>query len=76
MSYGVNGFATKSKLVEAVRLGTKDVYFFDTSMFNPTDYHVSDLPEGKSINVVGPDVYHKRNWYATVSKKDGKVRVS
>lgn len=76
MSHGVSGFATKSALKTAVQDGKKDVYFFDTSIYNPTDYHVSDLPEGKSITVVGPDVYHKRSWYATVTNKGGKVRVS
>ncbi len=65
MSYGtVRPFKTKKALREAVEAeGADKVSVFGTSVFgNETALTVAGLRPTDII--VGPDVYHKRSWYA------------
>lgn len=76
MSFGVRGFKTKTEFRVAVESGAKDVYLSDTSLFADNGKFVSQVEEGERIGpVVGPDVYHNRKWYATVTRKGGKLKV-
>jgi len=64
MSYGVRGYKTKKALKEAIAShGADNVEVFGTSAFgNENACTVAQLRD--SDVVVGPDVYHKRSWYA------------
>jgi hypothetical protein len=62
-------FKTKKALKEA-----PVVSLSNTSMFGGFSGWASDAPDGTYI-VVGPTAYLRR-WYATVTVKDGKVKVS
>ena len=65
---GVSGYKTKKDLKAAVG---KSLCYVETSMFG-----LEYTPDGKFC-VVGPCAYTKRNWYATVTMKDGRIlRVS
>jgi hypothetical protein len=76
---------TKAKLKELVRtaqeLEADEVVFFDqTSIVHdgglPGTITLNDLKPGTVLVVVGPDPYTRRNWYANVERKNGKVKVS
>ena len=73
---GARGFATKKALKDAARDG-RPISLYSTSLFGSPFYgDASELPDGLTFNVVGPDPYTRRNWYASVSRKsDGKVTV-
>jgi hypothetical protein len=46
-----------------------------TSIFgNEYEGHVDTMPDGV-VHFVGPDPYTKRNFYGTITKRDGKVTV-
>lgn len=67
---------TKKALKEAVAK-TPDLLDFDATSFEgPAMYQVKDLTPGLRLQVVGPDPYSKRSWYATVELKGGRVVVS
>lgn len=37
----------------------------------------NEIPSGVKVDVVGPDVYNDRRWYATIERKpDGTLKVS
>jgi hypothetical protein len=61
---GVYGYKFKKDLKAAVG---KPLKFVETSAFGP-EYK----PNGK-LTVVGPDAYNKRDWYATVTMKEGLI---
>lgn len=61
---GVTGYKTKKQLKESVG---KPLRYVETSMFG-NEYK----PDGENV-VVGPDAYNARNWYATVTLKDGII---
>ena len=57
-------YKTKKELKESVG---KNLSYVETSLFGE-EYR----PNG-SFNVVGPDAYNNRKWYATVVMKDGII---
>jgi hypothetical protein len=73
---------TKKALKEAVKADPSEVVFYPTAAewFGEAtrwEGRVSEVPEGVSLSVCGPDPYTSRRWYAQVSRsKDGKVKVS
>lgn len=58
-------YPTKKSLKESIG---KPLRYVETSMFGQ-EYK----PNG-TLTVVGPDPYTKRDWYATVTMKDGKIQ--
>lgn len=70
MSFGtVDPFKTKKALREAVaQRGAENVRVEDTSMFdNKGVVSIASLV-GTSADIVGPDVYNNRAWYASVRR--------
>lgn len=79
VNVGVNApyCATKKALREAVKGDPARVLVYGTSVFGPQfGGAVSDLPEGTSLSVVGPDPYNNRRWYATIERRNGRIVVS
>lgn len=72
-----SGKKTKAALKAAIKDDPGEVYLFDTSAFGSKfSGSAKMLPPNISFNVVGPDPYSNRSWYATVYKgRDGVVRV-
>lgn len=74
---------TKKALKDAVQRyndGQDDAVGFDqTSMVQseavPGLAMCADLKEGTIMSVVGPDPYSKRSWYASVERKNGRIKV-
>ena len=64
MMMGVYGYKTKKSLKESVG---KPFQYVETSLFGE-----EFKPNGDNT-VVGPDAYSKRDWYATVTCKDGII---
>ena len=66
--------ATKKALRETVAAG-EWVALEATSMFGD-EYGgpLDDAPDG-TYTVVGPDPHRDRKWYATITKRDGKITV-
>lgn len=77
MAHGIfiDGRRPKSKkqLKEAVAENPASVRFENTSMHGGSDHGVDDAPDG--LTFVGPDPYTKRNFYGSISRKNGKVSV-
>jgi hypothetical protein len=73
-----SGNQTKKRLKEAVREDPMRVQLYGTSsMGSQFNGAASELPVGMTFNVVGPDPYTKRTWYASVKHgPGGKVVVS
>ena len=67
--------ASKKAFREAVQADADNCWLEATSVFGD-EYSgtVADAPSG-TYSVVGPDPYRDRRWYATVTKRDGKVTV-
>ncbi len=66
---GCEGFKTKSALKIAVKSDPSAVYFYCTSPLGQTfNGKVSDMPEGVTLQVVGPDPYNNRSWYASIKR--------
>lgn len=61
---GIEGFRTKKELKAAVGQVPN---FIETSMFGP------EFKGDGRYTVVGPDPYSKRDWYATVTVRDGRI---
>lgn len=73
----VNGIRPKSKkaLREAMAADPSTVSFDRTAIgFDGSGYQAP--AEGISIQVTGPDPYNDRRWYATVTVKNGVIKVS
>lgn len=77
MSFGVNKlFKSKKAFKEAVEAGHR-LWLTDTSIFADNSIRVQDIAEGQKVGpVVGPDVYRDRRWYATVTRKNGVLKVT
>lgn len=58
-------YKTKKELKAAIG---KPLDYIETSMFGP------QYKENGQIAVVGPDPYHKRSWYATVTMENGLIK--
>jgi hypothetical protein len=70
---------TKKLLKTLLMADESSVIFDQTSMFDngyQQDLEVNDIKDGDMLVVVGPDPFSKRNWYANVGWKNGKVVVS
>ena len=61
---GVQGYKLKKDLKASVG---KSLNYIETSAFG------SEYKKNGTFPVVGPDAYTKRDWYATVTMKDGLV---
>jgi hypothetical protein len=57
---------TKAALKAAIKEDPSKVYLNSTSAFGGFSGYASDLPSGVTFNVVGPDPYTDRRWYASV----------
>jgi hypothetical protein len=69
---------SKKALREAVANDPQSVFFDGTSFLGPQfDGRPSDIPEGVTLTVTGPDPYTLRRWYASVTRDaaTGKVTV-
>ncbi len=70
----------KKRLREALAADLKSVEFDQTSTLGhpdfPASFTVDILPDRIKLTVVLPDPYTDRRYYATVEKKNGKVKVS
>ncbi len=80
MSYGAHVHdsrpKTKKMLKQAVADNPARVHLDTTSMFGGFAGRLDRAPAGR-YDVVGPDPYTKRNWYATVEvRPDGTIKVS
>jgi hypothetical protein len=61
------GRRTKKALKTLIETDASKVYLYATSSMGPQfSGKASDLPEDAEFNVVGPDPYTKRDWYATI----------
>jgi hypothetical protein len=68
-NFPVNGRKTKAALKKAVMGNPATVYLYDTSAFGSKfSGPPTNLPMGMCFNVVGPDPYSARDWYASVYK--------
>lgn len=70
----INGVPAKTKkaLKEAMQSAPETVVFYSTSDFTTGAWYGHHLPKDDKLQVVGPDPYTKRVWYATVTD-NGKV---
>lgn len=63
---------TKQALKDAIASDPSSVFLYATSDLGPQFHDTADnLPDDMEFNVVGPNPYKNRNWYATVSKGVG-----
>jgi hypothetical protein len=70
------GRKTKKALKDAIKEGPSKVYLSSTSaVVRGWSGYASDLPEDMSFNVVGPDPFQDRSWFATVTRNGDKVTV-
>jgi hypothetical protein len=64
---------TKKALREALKDDPSQVHLEATSIFgNEYDGLASEMPEGSTIYLVGPDPYKKRSWYANLTRRGDK----
>ena len=70
--------ATKKEVRETLRDNPEQISIENTSMFEGSDFHgmIVDLPEGSEVTIVGPDPFTKRDFYATIKRKNGALRLS
>lgn len=70
--------ATKAALKRALADNPTAVTFEPTSVFHTglSLYTVEDITEDMKLSVCGPDPARSRKWFATVERRNGKVRVS
>lgn len=77
MSYGTKKtYKTKKALRDAVEIhGADKILVFDTSLHdNKGTVTLASLAD-TSAQIVGPDVYKKRVWYARIETIRGEIRV-
>jgi hypothetical protein len=62
-------FRTKKALKDAIKATPAKVYLYATSNMGPQfNGLVTELPDGVTFLVVGPDPYSRRDWYANVKR--------
>jgi hypothetical protein len=62
-------FKTKKALKDAVKAKPANVYLYATSNMGPKfNGLVSELPDGVTFLVIGPDPYNSRDWYANIKR--------
>lgn len=65
------GKKTKTALRTAIKEDPSSVVLFATSQMGPQFNDSADkLPDDTVFNVVGPDPYTKRDWYASVQRNN------
>lgn len=65
------------KALKAALVSPLAVEFYETSLGREhLTYTANSLPAGAKMQVVGPDPYRSRKWYATVEVKGGAARVT
>ena len=68
---------TKTALKKMIKEDPASVTFDRTSAFERGFINASEIPQGDTLVVVGPDPYTARNWYANVVKTaTGTIKVS
>lgn len=69
---------TKKALRDALKATPADVAFDGTSFMGPQfSGRGTEIPEGFTLQVCGPDPYSKRSWYASVTRTAaGIIRVA
>lgn len=68
-NFPVEGNKTKTALKKAIKENPSGVTLYATSDMGPQfNGPASSLPEGTTFNVVGPNPYTKRDWYASVKR--------
>jgi hypothetical protein len=77
MSYGTSEqFQSKKAMQDALNSEFKFVCNDTSFINNKGRLDPYALTEGASIGpVVGPDVYRNRKWYATITRKNGRLIV-
>jgi hypothetical protein len=70
--------ASKAALKRAVVADPADVMFFCTSELGEVfNGRLTETPESAKLQVVGPDPYTNRRWYATVTRDAaGTIKVA
>jgi hypothetical protein len=78
INVGQRGATTKKALREAIVDDPASVQLYGTSDLGPQfeGETAADCPEGVKLQVAGPDPYTRRNWYATIENRGGKIVVS
>jgi len=66
---------TKKALVEAIIEYPEKVHLTNLSAFGGWSGRANELPIGYKADVVGPDPYKDRRWYATVSRQATGLKV-
>jgi hypothetical protein len=78
INVGQRNATTKKALREAIVDDPASVLLYGTSPLGAQfeGETAADCPEGVKLQVVGPDPYSRRNWYATIENRGGKIVVS
>lgn len=63
---------TKKKLKEAINAGIP-VYIDDPSIMNPRSFAASEIKEGQTVTVTN---HPKRNYFASITRKNGQLKVT
>lgn len=64
-----SGKQTKGNLKAQIANDPGGVYLYNTAVIGDHWSGTADeMPEGMEFNVVGPDPYNNRSWYATVKR--------
>jgi hypothetical protein len=67
---------SKKEVIETIKTNPEKVSLEATSIFgNEYDGPIKDMPENKVVGVVGPDPYTKRNFYLSITRKNGNFQV-
>lgn len=71
-------YRTKRALREALDSAPSEVIFYSTEHNTSAlpEYRADSIPTGVRLEVVGPDPYKRRLWYANVVQHGGKPRLT
>jgi len=66
------GKKTKKELKRCVKEEPHNVLLYDTTAVMPSKFNdtADKLPDNVTFNVVGPDPYTRRDWYASVLRNN------
>lgn len=77
VNVGIYDATTKAALKQAVKDDPSKVRAYGTSDLGPQwSGRVSDLPEGYTLSVTGPDPYRSRKWYASIKRTGDRIKVT
>jgi len=75
--YNMERVKYKKQLKELINSDPSLVTFDRTSAYEGGFLNASEIPQGDTLVVVGPDPYNARKWYANVIKTaDGTIKVT